>query len=121
MESWNTIQQQNPELLYNMTEPAKYSSYGYDLVYLFAYALTEYHELYGIPDNLNDYDVTKVREILVQTSFLGLTGNVSLNDFGDRIYVCQIYKNIYISVSNIYIKILIYCIGILWIMFDYKT
>ena len=87
-EKWKEIKLTNKNLLLNMSEPGLFSSYGYDLMYLFAHAMTKYHNKHGIPNNRDGYNVTALREILVKTTFTGLTGNVSLNERGDRINVC---------------------------------
>ena len=87
LESWDRAKDESPELLLGLNEPGLFSSYGYDLMYLFAHAMTKYHNQYGIPSNRDGYDIIALREILIKTTFIGLTGNVSLNSDGDRINV----------------------------------
>ena len=86
VKAWNET---DKELLYGLDKPGLFSSYGYDVVYLLAHALTKYHNQYGTPKNITGYNHTILREILVQTQFTGLTGTVSLNSYGDRINVCK--------------------------------
>ena len=87
-ENWNKTKYENADLLYNVENPGLFGAYGYDLMYLFAHAMTKYHSDHEIPNTREEYNIPELRKILVETHFMGLTGNVSLNDRGNRINVC---------------------------------
>eukprot|EP01084_Bolivina_argentea_P144167 253021_1 len=81
--------------------PGLYSSYSYDLVYLIALAVEKYIDT----DDGYNFDAIKLQNIMRNLSFVGITGNVSLNKNGDRenglFGICNVANNEFNTIKSV--------------------
>ena len=84
----------------NTDVPGLYSSYAYDLVYLVVHSLKYYMKIEGVDYNESylGIDAKLFQDIMRnQVSFIGVTGEMSLDENGDRkngvIGVCNVENN----------------------------
>lgn len=93
----------------NTDKPGLFSAYSYDLIYLIAYSIQRYQTTHN--QNIDEYlqfDPIKLQNIIrsVEISFIGTTGNVSLNmDTGDRqnglFGICNVDNDRYNTIKSV--------------------
>eukprot|EP01084_Bolivina_argentea_P062281 113878_1 len=87
---WSTEYIRNPSLVYNNSVMGSKAVYAWDSLYTIAYALEQFDKLYSLQSIFNNsFNAPKTLSILNDiiinhTQFLGVTGNVSFDEKGDR-------------------------------------
>ena len=88
---------QDPQFMYNISSPSALSNYGWDTAYTAAYILQYILDKYGSLDaiNLLTFNSTEMNDIITnKIGFVGITGNVSYKNNGDRDKALFAYGNI---------------------------
>eukprot|EP01084_Bolivina_argentea_P257806 434431_1 len=75
--------------------PARNAIYAYDAVYTLAYVLQQYINDGMNIETSNDINITKLNEIILNDiHFIGATGTVEFNNFGDRLNGLYAFANV---------------------------
>eukprot|EP01084_Bolivina_argentea_P101144 181393_1 len=82
---WNEWYLIDKNLTYNNAFPGIYSGFGYDTVYAIAIALQQYHNKYNNTVLNETINYQQLINELKNVSFIGATGNVSFDDYNDRL------------------------------------
>ena len=84
-EFWEEQYAENPSIFYGFRSPPILSYYGWDSAYTIAYILQHILEENGTLDHVDTTNIDWINEIITEhIDFIGVTGNVSFQDNGDR-------------------------------------
>ena len=84
-EFWEEQYQKDASIFYRFRSPPVLSYYGWDSAYTIAYILQHILEENGTLDHVDTTNIDWIDEIITeQINFIGVTGNVSFQDNGDR-------------------------------------